>query len=82
MPIEEILKINTRQRLVLYETSSRFFLVGCNAQESHYRVLKIDRTESNDKLSLFLDTHIYTHEEYNDLFRRIYVGNPVSVFPI
>ncbi|XP_016306373.1 polyphosphoinositide phosphatase [Sinocyclocheilus anshuiensis] len=36
------------QKLVLYETRARYFLVGSNNAQTKHRVLKIDRTEPRD----------------------------------
>ncbi|KAI2543429.1 FIG4 phosphoinositide 5-phosphatase [Homo sapiens] len=48
MPTAAAPIISSVQKLVLYETRARYFLVGSNNAETKYRVLKIDRTEPKD----------------------------------
>ncbi|XP_035224502.1 polyphosphoinositide phosphatase-like [Stegodyphus dumicola] len=36
------------QKIILYKTKGRYYLVGCNNTESKFRVLKVDRTESKE----------------------------------
>ena len=37
--------VKTLQRIALYETKSRFYLVGSNNTQTSFRVLKIDRQD-------------------------------------
>lgn len=66
--------ISSVQKLVLYETRARYFLVGSNHAESKYRVLKIDRTEPKD-LVVIDDKHVYTQQEIKELLGRLDLGN-------
>ncbi|XP_061427040.1 polyphosphoinositide phosphatase isoform X1 [Lethenteron reissneri] len=66
--------ISSVQKLVLYETRARFFLVGSNDAGSKFRVLKIDRTEPRE-LSLSDDKHVYSEAEVRDLLGRLDLGN-------
>ncbi|XP_038059031.1 polyphosphoinositide phosphatase-like isoform X2 [Patiria miniata] len=62
------------QKIVLYETKARFYVIGSNNTEDIFRVLKIDRTEplelhiSDDKLE-------YSRTEVQNLLRTLEVGN-------
>ncbi|KAM9005057.1 polyphosphoinositide phosphatase isoform X2 [Sarcophilus harrisii] len=66
--------ISSVQKLVLYETRARYFLVGSNHAETKYRVLKIDRTEPKD-LVIIDDKHVYTQQEVRELLGRLDLGN-------
>ncbi|XP_072911994.1 polyphosphoinositide phosphatase [Hemitrygon akajei] len=66
--------ISCVQKLVLYETRARYFLVGSNHAETKYRVLKIDRTEPKD-LVVIDDRHVYSQQEVQDLLSRLDNGN-------
>eukprot|EP00118_Oscarella_pearsei_P006754 m.31126 g.31126 ORF g.31126 m.31126 type:complete len:875 (+) comp31452_c0_seq2:148-2772(+) len=63
----------TLQRVVLYETKARFFLVACDRAESCFRVLKIDRTEPYE-LVITEDKTGYTEADIRELLNRIYDG--------
>ncbi|KAI7821076.1 SacI homology domain-containing protein [Gamsiella multidivaricata] len=63
-------------RFVLYETKTRFFIVGTNAPAgTRFRVLKIDRTTAPDELSITEDEAVYTKSEVDDLLEMIANGN-------
>ncbi|KAM4772020.1 polyphosphoinositide phosphatase [Rhinophrynus dorsalis] len=62
------------QKLILYETRARYFLVGSNHAETKYRVLKIDRTEPKD-LVIIDDQHVYSQQEVRELLGRLDLGN-------
>lgn len=66
--------ISCIQKLVLYETRARYFLVGSNHAETKYRVLKIDRTEPKD-LAICDDQHVYSQQEVRELLGRLDLGN-------
>uniref|UniRef100_H3AHK9 FIG4 phosphoinositide 5-phosphatase n=1 Tax=Latimeria chalumnae TaxID=7897 RepID=H3AHK9_LATCH len=66
------------QKLVLYETRARYFLVGSNHAETKYRVLKIDRTEPKD-LVVIDDKHIYSQQEVRELLGRLDLGNRTKI---
>ncbi|KHJ42770.1 hypothetical protein D918_07052 [Trichuris suis] len=54
------------QRVCVYETPSHFYLVGSHYGHRNYRLLKIDRTET-DAFSAVEDKHIYTHEQIKEI---------------
>ncbi|XP_019639240.1 PREDICTED: polyphosphoinositide phosphatase-like [Branchiostoma belcheri] len=66
--------ISSVQRIVLYETKARFFLVGSNNRETKFRVLKIDRTEPKE-LVIIDDKVEYTQREVRELLSMLDVGN-------
>ncbi|XP_057617468.1 polyphosphoinositide phosphatase isoform X1 [Chionomys nivalis] len=74
MPTAAAPIISSVQKLVLYETRARYFLVGSNHAETKYRVLKIDRTEPKD-LVIIDDRHVYTQQEVRELLGRLDLGN-------
>ena len=52
--------VKTLQRIALYETKSRFYLVGSNNTQTSFRVLKIDRQDPKN-LHISDDKTIYTN---------------------
>ncbi|XP_067883373.1 polyphosphoinositide phosphatase isoform X2 [Heterodontus francisci] len=66
--------ISCIQKLILYETRARYFLVGSNHAETKFRVLKIDRTEPKD-LVVVDDHHVYNQQEVQELLNRLDMGN-------
>ncbi|RWS18050.1 hypothetical protein B4U79_03976 [Dinothrombium tinctorium] len=68
------IKINWVQKFVVYETKARFLVVGSNNTKSRLRVLKIDRTEPRE-LVIIDDRVEYTHQEIEDLLKRVDYGN-------
>ncbi|KAG0211378.1 phosphatidylinositol-3,5-bisphosphate 5-phosphatase [Mortierella sp. NVP41] len=63
-------------RFVLYETKTRFFIVGTNAPAgTRFRVLKIDRTTAPSELGITEDEHVYSKAEVDDLLEMIATGN-------
>ncbi|XP_063990283.1 polyphosphoinositide phosphatase [Diachasmimorpha longicaudata] len=66
--------ISSIQKIALYETKSRFYLMGSNNTQTRFRVLKIDRQESRE-LSLVDDKMEYTQEEIIELVNMIDQGN-------
>lgn len=71
-----------RRRLVhkmhkysLYETASRYYIVGADVTEKRYRILKIDRTADGDDLSITDDKIMYSQKEMNQLLDTIDDGN-------
>ncbi|RUS30451.1 SacI homology domain-containing protein [Jimgerdemannia flammicorona] len=61
-------------KFTLYETKSRYYLVGSNQADSVFRVLKIDRT-SPVELTVIVDDTMYTKQEVVDLLMMIEYGN-------
>lgn len=74
MPTAAAPIISSVQKLVLYETRARYFLVGSNNAETKFRVLKIDRTEPKD-LVVIDDRHVYSQQEVRELLGRLDLGN-------
>jgi len=69
--------VKSIQRIALYETKSRFYVVGSNNTQSTFRILKIDRTDQN--LNISDDKTLYTNREIRDLLTMIDVGNRSKV---
>ena len=59
----------------LYETASRFYIVGGDVTEKRYRILKIDRTGDDTELSIADDKTLYTQKAMNELLDTIDDGN-------
>jgi len=59
----------------LYETASRYYIVGGDVTERRYRMLKIDRTAGDNQLSMTDDSIIYSQREMNQLLDTIDHGN-------
>ena len=59
----------------LYETASRYYIVGGDMTERRYRLLKIDRTADDSELSMTDDKIIYSQREMNQLLDTIDHGN-------
>ena len=53
----------------------RIYVVGSNNTEKNFRVLKIDRTETPDKLNLNDDGIVYDPKQIRELLTMIDVGN-------
>ncbi|KAF8945512.1 phosphatidylinositol-3,5-bisphosphate 5-phosphatase [Haplosporangium gracile] len=63
-------------RFVLYETKTRFYIVGTNAPAgTRFRVLKIDRTTTPSELSITEDEMVYSKAQVDDLLEMIATGN-------
>jgi len=62
-------------RFTLYETSGQYYIVGGDAPEKRYRVLKIDRDSQDGELSIHDDKVVYTQKEMNVLLDTIDDGN-------
>ncbi|XP_057307626.1 polyphosphoinositide phosphatase-like [Hydractinia symbiolongicarpus] len=62
------------QKIAVYETKSRFYLVGSNNSQTRFRILKIDRTEPTE-INIIDDKVEYNNWEIRDVLHRIDVGN-------
>ncbi|KAG9457624.1 hypothetical protein H6P81_002132 [Aristolochia fimbriata] len=62
------------QKFRLYETRSKFYMIGRNKSRTLWRVLKIDRLEPNE-LNIREDSTTYSQSECYDLLKRIHEGN-------
>ena len=65
-------------RFSLYETASRYYLVGTDVGERKFRILKIDRTADSGELSIAEDDIVYTRKEMNQLLNAVDDGNKVT----
>ena len=70
--------VKTLQRIALYETKSRFYVVGSNNTQNRFRVLKIDRTDPRG-LHISDDTTVYNSKEIRELLTMIDDGNRSKV---
>ncbi|KAG5888400.1 hypothetical protein JTB14_035702 [Gonioctena quinquepunctata] len=66
--------ISSIQKMALYETKSKYYLVGSNNTQTRFRVLKIDRMEARE-LEIYDDKVEYTAEEIHNLINMIDSGN-------
>ncbi|KAI2471286.1 SacI homology domain-containing protein [Annulohypoxylon bovei var. microspora] len=71
-PIRSAYKMH---KFTLYETASRYYIVGGDVTEKRYRILKIDRNTHDSDLSITDDKIIYTQKEMNSLLNTIDDGN-------
>ncbi|GAB2291585.1 actin cytoskeleton and mitosis protein [Dionaea muscipula] len=62
------------QKFTLYETPSKFYMVGRDKSRTYWRVLTIDRLDPYE-LNLLEDSTIYTETECTELLKRIHEGN-------
>ncbi|XP_020227159.1 phosphoinositide phosphatase SAC2 isoform X1 [Cajanus cajan] len=62
------------QKFRLYETRSKFYMIGRDKNRTFWRVLKIDRLEPSE-LNIVEDSTVYSEIECCDLLRRIHEGN-------
>lgn len=62
----------------LYETASRYYLVGGDIVDKKFRILKIDRTAESGSLSIAEDDIVYTKKEMNQLLNAVDDGNKSS----
>ena len=69
---------NKMSRFSLYETSTRYYLIGGDFLDENFRVLKIDRTSSPGSLNIFEDDNVYSKMSMNELLRTIDEGNKSS----
>ncbi|XP_005103334.1 polyphosphoinositide phosphatase isoform X2 [Aplysia californica] len=72
--MDEVVLISWTQKLVLYETKARYYIVGSNKSETRFRVLKIDRTEPRE-LVIHDDKVEYSRSEIRSVLSMIDGGN-------
>lgn len=72
-PKVQLQPVNWVQRIALYVTLSRYYLIGSNNTQTAFKILKIDRT--CDELLLSDDRVEYTYREIRELLMRIDHGN-------
>lgn len=66
--------INGLQKMALYETKARLYLIGSNNTQTKFRVLKIDRTEPHS-LQITDDKVEYSQRQIKELLSMINEGN-------
>ena len=62
----------------LYETSSRYYLVGGDVTDRKFRILKLERTADSEELDVAEDDIVYTKKEMNQLLNAVDDGNRAS----
>ncbi len=62
-------------KFTLYETASRYYIVGGDVTEKRYRILKIDRNTHDSDLNIVDDKIFYSLKEMNALLDTIDDGN-------
>lgn len=68
--------VHKMHKFSLYETASRFYIVGGDVTEKRYRILKIDRTgDDTSELSITDDKTVYNQKDMNQLLDTIDDGN-------
>eukprot|EP00795_Rhopilema_esculentum_P017479 gene17479-9088_t len=72
--MEYVHPICCTQKIAVYETKTRFYLVASNNAQTRFRVLKIDRTEPTE-LVLIDDKVEYNQKQIRTLLQMIDVGN-------
>ncbi|KAK2808033.1 hypothetical protein FQN50_005115 [Emmonsiellopsis sp. PD_5] len=70
--------ISRMHKFSLYETSTRYYMVGMDLLEQRFRILKIERTSELDELSISEDDTVYTKSEMNQLLDAVDDGNKSS----
>jgi hypothetical protein len=70
--------MNRMHKFWLYETSSRFYLVGADIIEKQYRVLKIDRTAPPGHLLISEGDITYNRRQMHQLLNTIDEGNKAT----
>ncbi|PGH03327.1 hypothetical protein AJ79_07405 [Helicocarpus griseus UAMH5409] len=70
--------ISRMHKFSLYETSTRYYMVGMDLLEQRFRILKIERTSEQDELSISEDDTVYTKSEMNQLLDAVDDGNKSS----
>ena len=68
----------TIQRISIYQTNARIYVIGFDFSQSYYRLLKIDRTEPKSLL-IDDDNRKYTEKEMDEILKMIDGGNTNSV---
>ena len=62
----------------LYETATKYYLVGMDLLDTRFRILKIERTPDSDNLRIAEDDMIYSKREMSRLLDTINDGNKSS----
>ena len=64
-------------RFTLYETKTRFYIIGSNSSQEENRIAKIEKT-SESQVSLINDSGIYSKAEMHELLQMISNGNKMN----
>ena len=70
--------VSRMHRFTLYETASRYYIVGIDISEERFRVLQIERTTEANQLNVIEDDVVYTKIEMSQLLSAIGDGNKAS----
>ncbi|KAE8395729.1 SacI homology domain-containing protein [Aspergillus alliaceus] len=70
--------INHMHKFSLYETATRFYMVGMDLSDTRFRILKIDRTTETGDLNVAEDDIVYSKREMSELLDAINDGNKIS----
>lgn len=62
----------------LYETATRYYIIGCTQDEEHFSVLRIDRTVDESQFTLVEDEAVYSKQQINELLLALNSGNASS----
>ncbi|GAB0138031.1 hypothetical protein EsDP_00006278 [Epichloe bromicola] len=75
--VEDVTNFFTHKmhKFSLYETASRYYVVGVDVSEERYRILKIDRSAEGAELNMTDDKIAYSLKEINQLLDTIDDGN-------
>lgn len=69
------LSLSIVHKVTLYETTTRYYLVGADVMDRYFKILKIDRTSAPGHLTIFEDDIIYDKSEMSQLLDAIEDGN-------
>lgn len=67
-------KINWLQLLQVYQTNTKYFIIGSNDGETRFKILKIDRTDPRELL-VEEDCTVYSLAEIKEIVERLHAGN-------
>lgn len=67
--------IRKMHKFTLYETQTRYYLVGSDITDRHFRMIQLDRTLPPDQLHIVEDEVVYTKKEMSLLLQTIEDGN-------
>ncbi|OJJ51245.1 hypothetical protein ASPZODRAFT_127281 [Penicilliopsis zonata CBS 506.65] len=70
--------VSRMHKFSLYETATRFYMVGMDLSDTRFRILKIDRTSDTGDLTVSEDDIVYTKREMSQLLDAIDDGNKSS----
>ena len=79
MIVSPCAKLPKMHKYSLYETASKYYIVGADVTEKRYRILKVDRTADEQDLSVTDDKIVYTQKEMNQLLDTIDDGNKAAL---